>query len=284
MPENWYLARNNQKYGPYPTDQMKEFAASGKLLPTDMVLQDGTGKWASAGTVFFPTATLAAPENQSSPPPLAIPVTQPPSLPPVAPTGQPPPVATPAKPSGESAGSLASNLILGFSVTDVLQTWGKGWKKFTAWFWSRPKAQRWGIVALPFVFIIICSGAMSGHKESGGSDGGGGRGSGSAINVSTPDLYRAYHTNEVSADQKFKGKTVEVNGTVNGVEKDFLDHIYVSLRSGEEFDVFHVECYFGDKHADKIASLSPGQSITVRGTCEGKMAGVKVNDCTLVSK
>ena len=229
-----------------------------------MVLQGGTGKWTPASSVFFPTATLAAPANQSSLhllPSLYLSLLA---------DRQPRLLRLRPKPPGESAGGLASNLILGFSVTDVLQTWGKGWKKFTAWFWSRPKAQRWGIVALPFVFIIICSGAMSGHKESGGSDGGGAC-SASAIKVSTRSC--TVHTtptrslrSEVQGQGRRGGWHRKRRG--EGLSRPHLCLIEI----GDEFEVFHVECYFDDKHAREIANLRPGQSITVLGTCEGKTA------------
>jgi hypothetical protein len=52
----WYLARGKQKYGPYSTEQLRQFAAEGKIAPTDMLLQAGVQKWTLASSVqgLFP--------------------------------------------------------------------------------------------------------------------------------------------------------------------------------------------------------------------------------------
>jgi tetratricopeptide (TPR) repeat protein len=68
---NWYIARDKKKLGPYSTAQMKQMAELSQLLPTEMVLQDGTTQWKSASQVqeFFPVLASAAPPPL--PPPLA---------------------------------------------------------------------------------------------------------------------------------------------------------------------------------------------------------------------
>ncbi len=47
----WYFAKGKSKNGPYSFEQMKQLVASGQVRPGDMVLQDGTTKWAAASTV-----------------------------------------------------------------------------------------------------------------------------------------------------------------------------------------------------------------------------------------
>jgi hypothetical protein len=51
MTDQWYLAREKQKFGPYSTEQLKQFAAQGQVVPTDMLLKEGEGKWVAASTV-----------------------------------------------------------------------------------------------------------------------------------------------------------------------------------------------------------------------------------------
>ena len=69
---NLYIARDKKKLGPYPTAQMKQLAASSQLLPTDMVLQEGSTQWKPASQVqeFFPASVAASPPPPL-PPPLA---------------------------------------------------------------------------------------------------------------------------------------------------------------------------------------------------------------------
>jgi hypothetical protein len=51
MADQWYVAREKQKFGPYSTEQLKQFAAQGQVVPTDMLLKEGEGKWVAASTV-----------------------------------------------------------------------------------------------------------------------------------------------------------------------------------------------------------------------------------------
>lgn len=97
--------------------------------------------------------------------------------------------------------------------------------------------------------------------------------------VTASQLYAAYDANEVSADQNFKNKTFYVTGTVEEIKKDFMDDIYVTLKTGEYFS--YVNCYLDDE--DIAAKLSKGQQVTFKGTCKGMvMTLVTMKDCELV--
>ena len=52
----WHFTRDGKRYGPYTTAQLKQFAGSGRLLPTDLVWKEGVegGKPASAVKGLFP--------------------------------------------------------------------------------------------------------------------------------------------------------------------------------------------------------------------------------------
>lgn len=69
MADQWFIVRDEKKYGPYTLSQMKQFAASGNLLPIDMVSQTGTDPWVPASQVeaIFPATALSSPV----PPPVA---------------------------------------------------------------------------------------------------------------------------------------------------------------------------------------------------------------------
>jgi len=60
-PSQWFLARDKTKYGPFPVAQMSQMAATGQLLPTDMVLEEGENQWSRASQVqaFFPATSTA---------------------------------------------------------------------------------------------------------------------------------------------------------------------------------------------------------------------------------
>ncbi len=56
MAVQWFLARNQQKIGPFTTAELKQLAACGDLQPGEHVLVEGATKWVEARTVpgLFP--------------------------------------------------------------------------------------------------------------------------------------------------------------------------------------------------------------------------------------
>jgi hypothetical protein len=51
LPDKWYIARNKKRHGPVTWKQLQGLAATGKLHPTDMILQEGNKKWNAASSV-----------------------------------------------------------------------------------------------------------------------------------------------------------------------------------------------------------------------------------------
>jgi hypothetical protein len=86
------------------------------------------------------------------------------------------------------------------------------------------------------------------------------------IAISADDLYAAYKANEVAADAKYKGKTLEVTGVVGSISKDVMDDPYITLVTTEnEFET--VNAYFSKGAMQKLSELRKGQGVTV--TCRG---------------
>lgn len=86
-----------------------------------------------------------------------------------------------------------------------------------------------------------------------------------AIAVTARALFDQYQANEVSADQQFKGKRLKVTGTVDSINKDFTNDIYVMLATPNPFMGIHAS--LDEKHQNLAASLGKGQRITL--TCIG---------------
>jgi formylglycine-generating enzyme required for sulfatase activity len=64
MEQQWYIARNKQKIGPFSTAQMQQMATIGELLRNEMVLDSSQKKWCLAETVenlFSPVIKNVAP-------------------------------------------------------------------------------------------------------------------------------------------------------------------------------------------------------------------------------
>ena len=102
-----------------------------------------------------------------------------------------------------------------------------------------------------------------------------------AIAVTAVDLYDAYDSNALRADNTYKGKPVRVTGKVSKVDKDILTgKPYVKLFSDADNPYMdYVDIYFKETEVSKIAELENGQSITIVGTCEGReIVSVEIKD------
>ncbi|MDR0519512.1 MAG: OB-fold putative lipoprotein [Clostridiales Family XIII bacterium] len=104
----------------------------------------------------------------------------------------------------------------------------------------------------------------------------------SAIQISAKDLMDAYDENEVAADEKYKGKVLQVKGVVNSVATDIMDELYVTLDNGAELEIISVQCYFNEDKKDAIAKLKKGDEITIEGTCTGYLINVLLEDCDVL--
>ena len=60
MARNWYYAKDGQRFGPVPFDHLRQLAAAGRVLWSDMVVEEGSQTWGPAagvpGLVFGPGA------------------------------------------------------------------------------------------------------------------------------------------------------------------------------------------------------------------------------------
>lgn len=100
-----------------------------------------------------------------------------------------------------------------------------------------------------------------------------------ALQVAALKLFEDYQSNEVSADQQYKGKTLEVDGTVAGINKNAFGGIYVDLRTSNEF----MSIQASGLPEDVAANLKKGQAITVRCTGNGMMMGMPMlGDCSML--
>ena len=154
---------------------------------------------------------------------------------------------------------------------------------------SKPK-RPWYVNCLlafgAFIVLIIIIAAASGGSSSGSDstngDGAQGTVKEEAIVVTAAELYAAYKTNEVAADTTYKGKLLEISGTIDTIGKDILDDPYVSLKTGEVFG--SVQCMLSDEAISQAGSLTPGTRITLQGRGNGYLLNALVKDCDIVQK
>jgi hypothetical protein len=74
--QGWHYVRNKQKVGPVSLEELKGLAARGQLAAGDMVLQPGTSKWVTSGSIAGLINVAAAPISASAQPAKAIDATK----------------------------------------------------------------------------------------------------------------------------------------------------------------------------------------------------------------
>lgn len=135
-------------------------------------------------------------------------------------------------------------------------------------------------VGIGFIVLIAIGLVASGDKA----------GSGAApeaaaprevVSVNAADLFKEYEANEVAADERLKGKIVQVSGTVQAIDKDAFDKINVKLRTANEFMPMHLSM----KDSEKAAAIVLKKGVKVLARCEkiSRIIGSPIgSDCTFV--
>ena len=102
------------------------------------------------------------------------------------------------------------------------------------------------------------------------------------LNISATELINAYKENEVKADKTYKGKIVEVNGIVDGIDSGISDEAIVRLSDGDEFSFDDVICYIDNDNQDNACELKKGENVTIIGKADGEIIGEPViKDCKI---
>jgi tRNA_anti-like len=92
-----------------------------------------------------------------------------------------------------------------------------------------------------------------------------------AIPMTAAELIEAYRMEGADGAGKYKGQTLAVTGTVSRRGKDYLNKLYVNLKS-ETNSVMEVHCTYNEDQKDAMASLKEGQQVTIRGICDGRLS------------
>ena len=102
------------------------------------------------------------------------------------------------------------------------------------------------------------------------------------LSISATELINAYKENEIKADKMYKGKIVEVNGIVDGINSGIDDKAIVILSDGDEFSFDNVQCCIDNDNQDKACELEKGQNVTIIGEASGEIAGTPfIKDCKI---
>jgi hypothetical protein len=91
-----------------------------------------------------------------------------------------------------------------------------------------------------------------------------------AIAISASDLDSDYEQNDAAADAKYKGKVMNVSGTVRRVRRDLHPERYTIELEGIIDTNSIVDCRYSLEKKNDLQVITAGDYVTVRGTCVGK--------------
>ena len=97
--------------------------------------------------------------------------------------------------------------------------------------------------------------------------------------INAVDLFEAFNTNEVAADELYNGKKLLVVGVVNNIGKDVTNTPYLSLEIGY---LKSINCYFSEKNKKELSKLNKGDRVQIIGKCSGlSLTSVIIKKCEL---
>lgn len=102
------------------------------------------------------------------------------------------------------------------------------------------------------------------------------------VKVEAKQILKEFEENEAAADDKYKGKTLQVSGVVDKVDTEFLDDekYSVQIGAGTNFDLITVNC--NGQSSKDVSKIKKGQKITVVGEFDdGGDLGVELKPCKI---
>lgn len=100
--------------------------------------------------------------------------------------------------------------------------------------------------------------------------------------VTASQLAKEYKANGVSADAKYKNRTIEISGTVKSISRDILDDAYITL-NGDANSFTDVQCMFSADDEGALLNLSEGSQVVVQGEVDSMLLNVLVRDCKVIT-
>ncbi len=108
------------------------------------------------------------------------------------------------------------------------------------------------------------------------------------MSVTAAELLADHDENPLRWDERFRGKVVEVSGTIKGVEHSAItDDPVITLESPKpedpdaEYSFDRVTCYLADSQVAKATQVKVGDSLTVKGRVKGWSLGADLSPCVL---
>lgn len=97
--------------------------------------------------------------------------------------------------------------------------------------------------------------------------------------MSAANLVAEFNENENAANNKYLGKIIEVTGPVAEVNNEQDTVINILLGSNEA--LHKVSCRLDSRHFGEAKKYSAGNTVTIKGTCDGFLMDVELSRCVI---
>jgi ribosomal protein L40E len=88
------------------------------------------------------------------------------------------------------------------------------------------------------------------------------------IPITASKLAKEYEENELLADKNYKGKLLEISGTIDDIGTDIMGTAYFTLRTDNEYTV---QCMVSKEGQTDLMDFKKGDGIKSTKICNGKM-------------
>jgi hypothetical protein len=100
-----------------------------------------------------------------------------------------------------------------------------------------------------------------------------------AVQISPRDLLHVFDKNEAAFDREYLNKVLSVRGVIKKIKKSGADNITLYLGKDPEQGP-SISCSL-DSLYNHPALLKPGDSVTIRGTCAGRLMDIILIQCII---
>ncbi len=102
------------------------------------------------------------------------------------------------------------------------------------------------------------------------------------MEVTSEEILKAYKTNEIAANKKFKDQNLLVSGRIDSIEADFSDDPVIVFKTADQYEFLKPRASLAKDEQDKAAELAKGQDIKLLCSKISEVAGMPtLSECVI---
>ena len=94
------------------------------------------------------------------------------------------------------------------------------------------------------------------------------------IKPTSEEILKAYKTNEMAANKRFKGQQLLVSGKIDSIEADVSDNAVITFKTADQYEFLKPRASLNKVETEKATTLSKGQNIKLLCSDISEIAGM----------